>query len=61
MRQAIIFSASMLFLVYPGLSSINTQNKVNRANLLDFDMDFEDIFRFYDIWDISVLVTFQFW
>ena len=42
------------------LLSLKSYNKAKaiRANLLDLDFDFEDMFRFGTI---SVLVTFQFW
>ena len=33
------------------------QDQGDQADLLDFDLDFEEIFRFCDI---SVLVTYQF-
>ena len=43
------------------LTNMN-KTKVVRADLLDLDFDFEDIFRFGNIsGEISVFVTFQFW
>ena len=40
------------------LKHILDKTKVISADLLDFDLDFEDIIMFGNI---SVLVTFQFW
>ena len=51
MRNLVIFRTN------PVVFSTN-KTKVISANLLDFDLDFEDIIRFGHI---SILVTFQFW